>query len=59
VIIDGGGRMIDLTGVPLITVGTSVTLTLRNITFMGLGFDFGDTVDNNAPPSRWKIDVRG
>jgi hypothetical protein len=39
VIINGGGRVIDLTGTnnaALITVGDGVTLTLRNITLKGL-----------------------
>jgi hypothetical protein len=39
VIIDGNGREIALTGLPgspLITVGSGVTLTLKNITFKGM-----------------------
>jgi hypothetical protein len=39
VTIDGGGRVVDLTGSAqgsLITVGEGVTLTLKNITFKGL-----------------------
>ena len=52
-IIDGGGRVIDLTGsakdVPLITVGSGVTLTLRNIAFKGLSTADGDGMDNSAP----------
>jgi hypothetical protein len=42
VVIDGGGRVIDLTGpdidnyFPLITVMSGVTLTLRNITLQGM-----------------------
>jgi hypothetical protein len=52
--IDGGGRVIDLTGAasgsPLITVGSGVTLTLKNITLMGLKAGDGqDTADNTAP----------
>jgi hypothetical protein len=39
-VIDGGGRKVGLTGAPsgepLITVGTGVELTLRNITFTGV-----------------------
>jgi hypothetical protein len=45
VTIDGGGRMIELTGDgkgSVITVGSGVTLTLQNITFKGLD-------NNNAP----------
>jgi hypothetical protein len=46
VVIDGGGRVIDLTGSatgsPLITVDSGVTLTLKNITFKG--------IDNNTAP---------
>jgi hypothetical protein len=49
VIIDGGERTVDLTGSanssPLITVGTGVTLTLRNITFKGLNAT-GDGTNN-------------
>ncbi|MDR2247128.1 MAG: hypothetical protein LBE17_10765, partial [Treponema sp.] len=52
VIFDGGGRVIDLTGSPsgspLITVGSGVTLTLKNITFMGLKAA-ADGKNNNAP----------
>ena len=67
-VIDGGGRVIDLTGSasgnPLITVGSGVTLTLRNITFKGLRktaytvnsvtypAEPGDTADNTAPVVR-------
>jgi hypothetical protein len=49
VTIDGGGRVIDQTTpsgtrgeAPLITVGSGVTLTLKNITFKGLKTDDGD-----------------
>jgi hypothetical protein len=45
VVIDGGNRAITLTSSgtdPVITVGTGVTLTLRNITLTG-------NTDNNAP----------
>jgi hypothetical protein len=54
VTIDGGGRVVDLTGSangnPLITVNSGVTLTLKNITFKGLKAGDGtDTADNNAP----------
>jgi hypothetical protein len=52
VTIDGGKRVVDLVGEnstsnprPLITVGTGVTLTLRNITLKGL--KSGNTGDNN------------
>jgi hypothetical protein len=54
IILDGGGRVIDLKGAPahvpapLITVRSGVTLTLRNITFKGLKKADGDTADNNA-----------
>ncbi|MDR0663534.1 MAG: hypothetical protein LBF80_05600 [Spirochaetaceae bacterium] len=52
VIIDGGGRVIDLTGSPsgnpLITVGEGITLTLRNITFKGLNDGNGDVSNNNV-----------
>jgi hypothetical protein len=51
-VIDGGGQTVDLTGSPsghsLITVGSGVTLTLRNITFKGLSTGDGDTADNKA-----------
>jgi hypothetical protein len=54
VIIDGGGRTIDMKGGfsntgPLITVGSGVTLVLKNITLKGLmkGGDDGDEADNN------------
>jgi hypothetical protein len=52
--IEGRGRVIDLTGAasgsPLITVKSGVTLTVKNITLMGLkAGDAGDTADNNAP----------
>ncbi|MDR1592104.1 MAG: fibronectin type III domain-containing protein [Prevotellaceae bacterium] len=54
--IDGGGKVIDLTGTapttaaPFITVNDGVTLTLKNITFKGLksGATSGET-DNTAP----------
>jgi hypothetical protein len=64
VVIDGGGRVVDLTGAPtnpgspLITVGKGVTLKLTNITFKGLfkdpknkddPNDALDTTDNTAP----------
>jgi hypothetical protein len=53
VIIDGGGRVVDLTGSTpgsLITVNSGVTLTLKNITFKGLkAGDGADTADNTAP----------
>ena len=53
IIIDGGGRTADLTGQPsgnpLITVGTGVTLTLRNITFKGLKSGDGSDGNNTAP----------
>jgi hypothetical protein len=54
VTIDGGGKIVDLTGSngadkPLITVGQGVTLTLRNITFKGLSPTEGDTITNSAP----------
>jgi hypothetical protein len=51
VVIDGGGRVIDLTvpaiGSPLITVGQGVTLTLKHITLKGLNSE--DGVNNTAP----------
>jgi hypothetical protein len=52
--IDGKDRVIDLsgppTGRPFITVGSGVTLTLRNITIKGLTAGDGpDTANNNAP----------
>ncbi|MDR1470028.1 MAG: hypothetical protein LBT00_12135 [Spirochaetaceae bacterium] len=51
VVIDGGGRVIDLTGIPtskpLIIVNAGVTLTLRNITFKGLKKG-GEDVGNNT-----------
>jgi hypothetical protein len=50
-VIDGGGRTIDLTGLPndspLITVRGGTTLTLRNITFKGLKAG-EDGYDNTA-----------
>ena len=51
VTIDGGGRVVDLTGSPsgspLITVGSGVTLTLKNITFKGLrGSQYTATLPN-------------
>jgi hypothetical protein len=52
--IDGGGRVINMVGAangaPLITVKNSVTLTLKNITLIGLkaGDTSGET-DNTAP----------
>ncbi|MDR0683720.1 MAG: hypothetical protein LBF83_01120, partial [Spirochaetaceae bacterium] len=53
VTIDGGGRVVDLTGSatgsPLITVGDGVTLTLKNITLKGLSNTDNDSNDNNAP----------
>jgi hypothetical protein len=51
VTIDGGGRTIDMTGStmgPLITVGSGVTLELKNITLKGLSTSDGDGADNNA-----------
>jgi hypothetical protein len=57
-VIDGGGRTVDLTGSwptnehpsPLITVGSGVTLTLRNITFKGMcQGDNLDTANTVAP----------
>jgi hypothetical protein len=49
VVIDGGGRTVDLTdsptGFPLITVGEGVTLTLRNITFKGLSGEGGENTN--------------
>jgi hypothetical protein len=57
-VIDGGGRVIDMVGAPgsaaspapLITVKTGVTLTLKNITLMGLKANatIGEQ-NNNAP----------
>jgi hypothetical protein len=54
--IDGGKREINLTGspaatpAPLITVGSGVTLTVKNITFKGLtAEDAQDSGNNNAP----------
>jgi hypothetical protein len=54
VVIDGGGRTVDLTGMPtdhpLITVGKGVELTLRNITFKGMkAGESGDDKNNTAP----------
>jgi hypothetical protein len=54
VTIDGGGRVVDLEGTPsnhpLITVGSGVTLRLKNITFKGLtSWSGDDTANNNAP----------
>jgi hypothetical protein len=55
VLLDGGGKTISLTGGTtgsVITVGSGVTLTLRNITFVGLTYDSNDpngpTTDNNV-----------
>ena len=52
IVIDGGGRVIDLTGSKggsLVTVQEGLTLTLRNITFKGLKADDPqDKADNNA-----------
>jgi hypothetical protein len=54
VVINGRGGEIDLigekSGAPLITVGSGVTLTLRNITLKGLqANDPEDAEDNDAP----------
>jgi hypothetical protein len=54
--IDGGDRVIDLTGspvaapAPLITVNSGVTLVLRNITFKGLKKDAAEGEANNTAP---------
>ena len=53
VTIDGGGRTIDLQGLPagspLVTVGEGVTLTLQHIAFKGLdSSDDDDAADNNS-----------
>jgi hypothetical protein len=50
VILDGGSRTIPLTGGKtgsVITVGSGVTLTLRNITFVGLTKDKNGATTNN------------
>jgi hypothetical protein len=52
--IDGGNRVIDLVGAaagsPLITVKSGVTLTLKNINFMGLSKDTATGEQNNNAP---------
>jgi hypothetical protein len=65
VTLDGGGRVIDLTGSnqgSLITVGVGVTLTLKNITFKGLKKDDpcadGNGADGNNN-NRYLIRVNG
>jgi hypothetical protein len=49
VTIEGNGQVVDLTGAPLITVGTGVTLTLKNVTFKGLKSGDGGDTDNTRP----------
>jgi hypothetical protein len=51
VVIDGGGRTVDLIGSTkgsLITVGSGVTLTLLNITFKGLCGTGGEGKNNSS-----------
>jgi hypothetical protein len=52
IVIDGNGRVVDLTGSPndkhLITVSYGVTLTLTNITFKGLINESGEDANNNT-----------
>jgi hypothetical protein len=63
VVIDGSGWVVDLTtgsSSPLITVGTGVTLTLKNITFKGLrSSGDSDNKDDSANNDRSLINVTG
>jgi hypothetical protein len=63
VTINGGGRVIDLTGTPsgtpLITVGDGVELTLKNITFKGLTKSDSDRANDSEDNTAHLIVIKG